>query len=93
MGIDLRTRRSGRGMEGERAGRKEAGSVRSRDGGGAIHKNEGGVRGGFSGDLRKREGGQGVRDPNAIEVDRGWGGDRRCFNCGMFGHMARHCRN
>jgi len=53
----------------------------------------GGQRGGLGGDLRRREGGQGAQDPNAMEVDRGWGGDRRCFNCGMFGHMARHCRN
>ena len=48
----------------------------------------GGTRGGFGGDLRKKEGQQGGRDPNAMEVDRGWGGDQRCFNCGMFGHMA-----
>ena len=52
-----------------------------------------GQRGGLGGDLRRREGGQGTRDPNAMEVDRSWGGDRRCFNCGMFGHMVRHCRN
>jgi len=51
-------------------------------------------RGGFSGDSRRQEkGGQGVQDPNAMDVDRGWGGDQRCFNCGMFRHMARHCRN
>ena len=43
--------------------------------------------------MRRREGGQGVRDPNAMDVDRGWRGDCRCFNCGMFVHMARHCRN
>ena len=49
-------------------------------------------RGGFGGDLRRREG-QGVQDPNAMEVDRGWRGDRKCFNCRMFGHMARYCRN
>ena len=36
----------------------------------------GGPRGGFGGDLRRREG-QGARDPNAMDVDRGWGGDRR----------------
>ena len=34
----------------------------------------GGPRGGLGGDLRRREG-QGVQDPNAMEVDRGWGGD------------------
>ena len=34
----------------------------------------GGPRGGLGGDLRRREG-QGARNPNAMEVDRGWGGD------------------
>jgi len=43
--------------------------------------------------LRRREGGQVAWDPNAMEVDRSWGRDWRCFNCGMFGHMAQHCRN
>ena len=28
-------------------------------------------------------------DPFAMEVDRG----RNCFACGVFGHMACHCRN
>ena len=41
----------------------------------------GGYRGGLGGDLRRKEGGQGVWDPNAMEVDRGWGGDWRYFNC------------
>jgi len=31
------------------------------------------------------------RDPNAMEVDRGSEGDRRCYYCGGFGHMARNC--
>jgi len=35
----------------------------------------GGQRGELGGDLKRREGGQGVQDPNAMEVDRGWGGD------------------
>jgi len=56
------------------------------------NRNQGGFRGGhregLGGDLRRKEGGQGIWDPNAMEVDRGWGGDWRCFNCGMFGHMA-----
>jgi len=31
------------------------------------------------------------RDPNTIDVDRGTGGDRKCYYCGKFGHMARNC--
>jgi len=31
------------------------------------------------------------RDPNAMDVDRGKGGDRMCYHCGKFGHMARNC--
>jgi len=31
------------------------------------------------------------RDPNAMNVDRGSGGDRKCYYCGGFGHMARNC--
>jgi len=57
------------------------------------NKYQGGFRGapkgGFSGDLRRRDGGgQEVQDPYAMDVDREWRGDRRCFNCGMFRHMA-----
>jgi len=28
------------------------------------------------------------RDPNAMDVDRGRGGDRMCYHCRKFGHMA-----
>ena len=31
------------------------------------------------------------RDPNAMDVDRGRGGDRTCYHYGKFGHMARNC--
>jgi len=44
------------------------------------NRNQGGFqgapRGRLGGDLRRREGGgQGTQDPNAMEVDRSWGGD------------------
>ena len=29
------------------------------------------------------------RDPYAMKVDQG----RNCYVCGVFGHIARHCRN
>jgi len=31
------------------------------------------------------------RDPNAMDVDRGIGEDRKCYYCRKFGHMARNC--
>jgi len=31
------------------------------------------------------------RDPNAMDVDRGRGGDRTCYHCRKFGHMAQNC--
>jgi len=31
------------------------------------------------------------RDPNTMDVDKGRGGDRMCYHCGKFGHMARNC--
>jgi len=31
------------------------------------------------------------RDPNAIDVNRGKGGDRTCYHCRKWGHMARNC--
>jgi len=33
------------------------------------------------------------RDPNAIDVNRGTEGDRRCYHYRKFGHMARNCWN
>jgi len=31
------------------------------------------------------------RDPNAIDMNRGRGGDRTCYVCGKWGHMAKNC--
>jgi len=31
------------------------------------------------------------RDPNAMDVDRGRGGDRMCYVCRKWGHMAKNC--
>jgi len=31
------------------------------------------------------------RDSNAMDVDRGRGGDRTCYHCRKFGHMAWNC--
>ena len=31
------------------------------------------------------------RDPNAMDVDRGRGGDRTYYHCGKWGHMTRNC--
>jgi len=31
------------------------------------------------------------RDPNAMDVNRGTGGDRKCYYCRKFGHIARNC--
>jgi len=31
------------------------------------------------------------RDPNAMDIDRGREGDRTCYICGKWGHMAKNC--
>jgi len=31
------------------------------------------------------------RNPNIMDVNRGTEGDRKCYHCGKFGHMARNC--
>ena len=56
-----------------------------RTGGG--HREEGGRntsnRGGAQMNLR--------RDPNTMNVDRGREGDRTCYVCGKWGHIAKNC--
>jgi len=49
----------------------------------------GGNRGG-GGNIFNRGGNQTgpQRDPNAMDIDRGRGGNRTCYHCGKFGHMA-----
>jgi len=31
------------------------------------------------------------RDPNTMDIDRSREGDRKCYYCRGFGHMARNC--
>jgi len=31
------------------------------------------------------------RDPNAMDIDRGRGGDRICYVCRKWGYMAKNC--
>ena len=50
-------------------------------------------RGGAGGNTVNRGGAQGGprRDPNAMDVDRGRGGDRTCYVCRKWSHMAKNC--
>jgi len=71
----------------------KGGSYRGR--GGQITQRWGDNGGGYrrGGDMLNRGGYQSgpQRDPNAIDVDRGIGEDRKCYYCGKFGHMAQNC--
>jgi len=53
----------------------------------------GGYRGGEGGNTSNRGGAQmgPRRDSNIMDVDRGRGGDRTCYVCGKWGHMAKNC--
>jgi len=31
------------------------------------------------------------RDPNTMDINRGEEGDRTCYVCGKWGHMAKNC--
>jgi len=64
------------------------------EGGGQITwRTGGGYRGEEGGNTSNKGGTQmGPRkDPNAMDIDRGRGGDRMCYICGKWGHMAKNC--
>jgi len=52
--------------------------------------NGGGYRGGGNTGNRGENQPGPQRDPNAMDIDRGRGGDRTCYHCGKWGHMARN---
>jgi len=62
-------------------------------GGQITWKTGGGYRGGGRENTFNRRGTQvgPRRDPNAIDINRGRGGDRTCYVCGKWGHMAKNC--
>ena len=64
------------------------GSYRGR-GGQIMWRTEGGYRG-RGGNMGGVQAGP-RRDPNAMDVDRGKGGDRTCYVCRKWGHMAKNC--
>jgi len=76
------------------------GNVQPR-GGGSYRGREGQITWRIGGEYRRgggrnmtnREGAQTGprRDPNAMDVDRGRGGDRTCYVCGKWGYMAKNC--
>ena len=51
-----------------------------------------GYRGREGGSTLDRGGGQtgSRRDPNAMDIDESRGGDRTCYVCGKWGHMAKN---
>ena len=64
--------------------------------GGSYGKREGQIiwrtGGQYRGEYQNKEKQLGLaRDPNAIDVDRGRGGDRICFICRKWGHIAKNC--
>ena len=74
---------------GENAQPRGGGSYGGREGQ-IIWRMEGGYRGG---NMLSRERTQigSRRDPNAIDIDRGREGDRTCYMCGKWDHMAKNC--
>jgi len=71
---------------------REGGLYRGR-GGQIAWRTEEGYRGGGEGNMLNRGGTQmgPRRDPNAMDINRGRGGDRTCYMCGKWGHMAKNC--
>jgi len=64
-----------------------------RRGGQITWRTGGGYRRGGGENMPNRGGAQmgPRRDPNAMEVNRGREGDRTCYVCGKWGHMAKNC--
>jgi len=62
-------------------------------GGQITWRMEGGYRGGGKGNKFNRGKTQvgPRRDLNAMDIDRGREGDRTCYVCGKWGHMAKNC--
>jgi len=71
---------------------REGGSYRGR-GGQIMWRTGEGYREGGEGNISNRGGAQTGprRDPNTMDVDRGREGDRICYVCGKWGHMAKNC--
>jgi len=68
------------------------GSYRGR-GGQITWRTREGYRGGEGGNMFNRGGAQTGprRDPNAMDIDRGKGGDRTCYVYGKWSHMTKNC--
>jgi len=71
---------------------REGGSYKER-GGQIMWKTGGRYRGGGGGNMTNRGRAQmGPRkDPNTMDMDRERGGDRTCYMCGKWSHMAKNC--
>ena len=61
-------------------------------GGQITWRTGGGYSGGGEGNMFNRGGAQmgPKRNPNTMDIDRGKGGDRTCYVCGKWGHMAKN---
>jgi len=62
-------------------------------GGQIMWRTRGGYKGGGGENIFNRGGTQvgPRRDPNAMDIDKGREGDRTCYVCGKWGHMAKNC--